>query len=371
MNSDNKTSPRNWTKEEALCKTNQPPAVRARYEQPFPGHSQQVNERAGRTIAPTSIMDHSHDATTNEEAAQSTYSYESTRDWAMFFKEIDGRIFSSQASTYILPADEVEFLRLDKQHATHLIGLGDLYSCPDLVEQVLSPEPRVTKEILDLGCGTGIWALSMARQFPHARVVGVDLAPAPLREDQLPPNIEFEIDDINLGLGHFAGRFDVVHMRCLGGGLPDINQGITNAARYMVTTQKVATPNQKDSSWVRRFFYEAMCAFELNGTNAFKVVEVMDTGLWGHPFLTSCGAASMFNPIGPWATSTDPEESQRLQFAGILNRQNLKGAMRALQTLLKKNGVPEAIIGEFITLADNGKDLPVTWPLLNLTYLYY
>jgi hypothetical protein len=39
----------------------------------------------------------------------------------------------------------------DKQHAAHLIGLGSLYPCPDLVDKILAPESGVTKEILDLG----------------------------------------------------------------------------------------------------------------------------------------------------------------------------------------------------------------------------
>jgi SAM-dependent methyltransferase len=115
----------------------------------------------------------------------------------------------------------------------------------------------------------------MARQFPHTRVLGIDLAPTPLSEDQLPPNIEFEIDDITFGLEYLANRFDLVHMRCLGGGLPDYKQGITYAAQClkpgglllivdydmhayaedMVTTQRMATPNQEDGSWYQRFIY--------------------------------------------------------------------------------------------------------------------
>lgn len=94
-----------------------------RFEHATNSHSQGgllTGDDSARTLASTSIMDRSHDATTVDEAAHSTYSYDSTRDWTTFFKEIDGRRFSSQAAVYILPADEVEFLRLDKQHAGHL-----------------------------------------------------------------------------------------------------------------------------------------------------------------------------------------------------------------------------------------------------------
>lgn len=59
----------------------------------------------------------------------------------------------------------------------------------------------------------------MAREFPHANVVGVDLVPIPVEPERLPLNFQMEIDDINLGLPHFQGRFDLVHLRCVYAGL--------------------------------------------------------------------------------------------------------------------------------------------------------
>jgi hypothetical protein len=73
----------------------------------------------------------------------------------------------------------------------------------------------------------------MAREFPHAKVHGVDLVPAfqthvrpaPVDgtspqgaqedggNDGIPPNCTFEIDDVNRGLDHFANSFDLVHVR--------------------------------------------------------------------------------------------------------------------------------------------------------------
>ena len=117
----------------------------------------------------------------------------------------------------------------------------------------------------------------MARRFLHATVLGLDVAPVPLNPEILTPNIQFLIEDINVGLSNYVGRFDLVHMRCLGGGLLDYSQAITNAASClkpggllivgdmdmlicaedMVTAQKMATPNQPEGSWVQRY---------LNGT---------------------------------------------------------------------------------------------------------
>ena len=58
--------------------------------------------------------------------------------------------------------------RLDLQH--HVITLllnGELHLAP-----LESP-----KRILDLGTGTGLWAIEMADSFPNATVIGTDLSP--------------------------------------------------------------------------------------------------------------------------------------------------------------------------------------------------
>jgi hypothetical protein len=52
----------------------------------------------------------------------------------------------------------------------------------------------------------------------------VDLATSPIDPSCFPPNHSLAIDDINLGLGHFAGAIDLVHMRCVTNGTSDIDR---------------------------------------------------------------------------------------------------------------------------------------------------
>lgn len=54
-----------------------------------------------------------------------------------------------------------------------------LYKKPDGVKRVLAPRPEGVDPpaILDIGAGSGRWALDMAKEFPHAEVVGLDLTP--------------------------------------------------------------------------------------------------------------------------------------------------------------------------------------------------
>ncbi|KAI1965367.1 hypothetical protein LOZ58_001214 [Ophidiomyces ophidiicola] len=78
---------------------------------------------------------------------------------------------------YMFPCDEPEQDRLDLFHKMLCVARnGNLHVAPinrPNKEASGDPGPR----ILDLGCGTGIWAMDMARQYPDADVYGVDLAP--------------------------------------------------------------------------------------------------------------------------------------------------------------------------------------------------
>ncbi|KAF6831274.1 methyltransferase [Colletotrichum plurivorum] len=88
---------------------------------------------------------------------------------------------------YFMPNDEPEMDRLDLVHATAVKMLGDrLYTAPLEVDKVHS--------ILDIGTGTGIWAMEMGDMFPNAEVFGIDLSA--IQPSWVPPNVRFEIDDI-------------------------------------------------------------------------------------------------------------------------------------------------------------------------------
>lgn len=56
----------------------------------------------------------------------------------------------------------------------------------------------------------------------------MDLSPTPLDQSLLPPNVSFEIDDINEGLDHFHGQFDVIHMRSAMAGINDIDKTLVD-----------------------------------------------------------------------------------------------------------------------------------------------
>ena len=175
----------------------------------------------------------------------------------------------------------------DRQHLAHVIGLGGLYPCPEQVEALLAPAQGETKYILDLGCGTGSWAVAMAERFPHTLVTGVDSAPTPLDRSLFPSNLVMEIDDINLGLSHFYGQFDLVHMRCVIAGIHDIDKTLLDIVlclkpggmmvvvdgwgHFLSDLETIgrmkrldgdeadATATSEDGSWLNRMHWGASC----------------------------------------------------------------------------------------------------------------
>ena len=59
----------------------------------------------------------------------------------------------------------------------------------------------------------------MASRYPHVEVIGTDLAPAIMSENDVPNNCRFEIDDVHRGLAHFYNQMDLVHMRTVCAGV--------------------------------------------------------------------------------------------------------------------------------------------------------
>lgn len=59
--------------------------------------------------------------------------------------------------------------------------------------------------------------VEMAREFPDAEVLGLDIVPNKL--DSVPSNCSFATWDLNDGLSQHHGRFNIVHARFIGHGV--------------------------------------------------------------------------------------------------------------------------------------------------------
>ncbi|RPA93777.1 S-adenosyl-L-methionine-dependent methyltransferase [Choiromyces venosus 120613-1] len=111
--------------------------------------------------------------------------------------------------SYLMPNDETEQDRLDMMHHIYLLMLeGQLHVVP------LDDNPQ---RILDIGTGTGIWAIDIANQYPSAEVIGTDLSP--IQPQWVPPNCRFEVDDAESPWTFEKNSFDFIHSRHLSGAL--------------------------------------------------------------------------------------------------------------------------------------------------------
>jgi ubiquinone/menaquinone biosynthesis C-methylase UbiE len=75
------------------------------------------------------------------------------------------------------------------------------------------------QRVLDVGTGTGIWAIDFADEFPHTTVSGTDLSP--IQPALVPPNCIFEVDDARDLWTYPANYFDFIHIRGLFGSISD------------------------------------------------------------------------------------------------------------------------------------------------------
>ncbi|RXK38727.1 hypothetical protein M231_04037 [Tremella mesenterica] len=154
----------------------------------------------------------------------SDFSFSSSID-RRIFREDEGRLFQAYN-------DEREIERLDIQHHAMKASMGGHnYLAP--LRNVL-PNGGEGRRVIDLGTGTGIWAIEIAIEFPRSEVVGVDLSPI-FREGELPDNVQFTVEDASAGLSFPDGSFDVVTSRF-------IMAGIRNWTSFIAETVRLLRP---------------------------------------------------------------------------------------------------------------------------------
>ncbi|KAF5638082.1 methyltransferase [Fusarium sp. NRRL 52700] len=130
------------------------------------------------------------------------------------YRHENGRTYHAyKDGQYVIPNDEQEQDRLDLQHHLFLLTFDDkLYLSP------AGREGRQLHNVLDVGTGTGLWAMDFADEHPNASVIGIDLSP--IQSPFVPPNLSFQVDDIEEPWT-FRVKFDFIYSRMMTASIAD------------------------------------------------------------------------------------------------------------------------------------------------------
>ncbi|GAB7348091.1 hypothetical protein MBLNU459_g6116t2 [Dothideomycetes sp. NU459] len=237
------------------------------------------------------------------------------------------RYHAYQDGCYWGPNDESAMEGQDLAHAMYNLTIGALYLAPIV-------EPT---EILDVGTGTGIWAIDVADKHPQAQVTGTDLSP--IQPDLVPPNCVFEIDDATLEWTWEENHFDFVHVREMFGSISDWDAFAREALRctkpggYVEIVEHSTWPVSDDETIGPDHFYS------LWG----RTVEEL-SAKWGKSFsvwknskdiLERAGFVDVVEKQYKWPVNAWPDD-RKLQHIGHLNhirlQENIEGFMLRLLT---------------------------------------
>ncbi|ETN46838.1 uncharacterized protein HMPREF1541_01027 [Cyphellophora europaea CBS 101466] len=134
----------------------------------------------------------------------SAYSIASTK---YNFTWENGRLYHDYKAGHPFPYDERSQENEEVLHEMMLYIQDDKYFAAPVDGDQL-------KNVLDLGCGLGLWSEGVADRYPECNVLGVDSAP---RNDPIIPNCQFELADVTEEwlFVNPSTKFDLVHIRSL------------------------------------------------------------------------------------------------------------------------------------------------------------
>ncbi|KAH7348872.1 S-adenosyl-L-methionine-dependent methyltransferase [Rhexocercosporidium sp. MPI-PUGE-AT-0058] len=272
-----------------------------------------------------------HDSAFGDGEASSTTSISSS---ILKYREENGRTYHAYKELkYVLPNDEHELDRLDLQHHLFLLTQqGKLFLCPIPKEQQLH-------RVLDVGTGTGIWAIDFADEHPETQVLGIDLSPT--QPSMVPPNLNFQIDDLE-DEWVFSQKFDFIYSRMLVGSFANwprfFEQAYENLTPggWMEVTDICFPARSDDNSWPpgsalkewSRLMIESAAVLGRFSNSAASYKEQME----------KVGFENVTEIQNKWPTRGWPKDP-KMKELGMWNKENMLGALHGISVALFTRGL--------------------------------
>ncbi|KUJ15418.1 S-adenosyl-L-methionine-dependent methyltransferase [Mollisia scopiformis] len=249
---------------------------------------------------------------------------------------------------YFLPNTESEADRLNMQHHIFALSFSDRLSLAPLSESDLDG-----KHVLDIGTGTGIWAVDFAKQYPNCHVTGFDISPC--NPTSPPPNTTFLTHNAESTPWPFTQKFHYIHgramMSCFDSAALVIQEAYQNLEPGgWLELQDVVAPwtdvdGSLSNSALLHFHTLTISAAAQIGRDVCQVITYPS-------LLAAAGFSSVTEmhyqwPIGPWAM--DP----RLKRVGEMFREDLDVTVEPIAERLYKGvlGMGDSEVGEIVRAA--------------------
>ncbi|TDZ29862.1 Secondary metabolism regulator LAE1 [Colletotrichum spinosum] len=187
--------------------------------------------------------------------------------------EYGRRYHAFRPGSYKFPNDESEMDRLDLAHAMMVQAIGSrLYLAPVDMDKA--------HNVLDIGTGTGIWAVEMGDIYPGAQILGLDLSA--IQPKWIPSNVKFEIDDVESSwVGHT--QYDFIMCRYMGASIKDWPKLMDNIYDHL------APGGWAEFQDVNTTFYSQDGSYS----------DATATAQWMTAFNNACAAAGRDPSVGP------------------------------------------------------------------------
>ncbi|KAF1991867.1 S-adenosyl-L-methionine-dependent methyltransferase [Aulographum hederae CBS 113979] len=249
-----------------------------------------------------------HSFSTTTSLASSIYDY----------RRENGRTYHAyKDGNYFLPNDEVSEQYL-QHHLFTICFENSLYFAPI----------RDPQTCLDIGTGTGIWAIDFAQDHPQCAITGIDLSP--IQPSFVPPNLTFVIDDAEEEW-IYSHKFDYIHARLMAGSLSDWEKLIQAAFDHLepggwFEIQDYILPCKSNDGSYEGTHLQAWGNYMLEAARKFG--RPMDLAQNYAGWMKQAGFVDVVERMFIWPTNPWPKEVH-LKEVGKWNEVNITNGMHA------------------------------------------